>query len=340
MKNENGVSASFKVPKGAVLPFGSLKAALDRDEAKKSRYDSLLESLGRASRREDEDGGPRHELHELISSLSPSKEAIKELSDIFRGDERVITLRPSASFEDFRGAEVVGDDEHVLNASISDPLLLGDAVSRVWASLFTPGAFRSLRAAKVNVKDADVAVLAQETLPSDLSFVLRIFSPTIEKKVSIKMEMEGISDVFEEEIEAPDEHEDPVEVENETKKDGNRDSIAMEIAPGLGEARARVTGANPWRLSYGEPNGTVETIAFANFSKALVSRGGGGDVVEATIDYSEQRLTTDPHFRQELGRRLGAVGRFLAEKFRGRWDVVGCVIGEDIYVKQMLQRPH
>ncbi|KAL0369215.1 UNVERIFIED_CONTAM: Phosphoglucan, water dikinase, chloroplastic [Sesamum calycinum] len=123
-----------------------------------------------------------------------------------------------------------------------------------------------------------MAVLVQEMLSPDISFVLHTLSPT----------------------------------------DKNQNLVEAEIAPGLGETLASGTRGTPWRLSSGKFDGAVQTLAFANFSEELVVRSVGpadGEVIQMTVDYSKKPLTVDPIFRQQLGQRLGAVGFFLEQKF-------------------------
>lgn len=317
----------FKVPKGAVIPFESIRGALD----KSSDYWSLVERLERAAL-QDEICSLLEKLHELVSSLSPSEEILRELSEILPQGAPLI-LRPSASVEDLRGLQVARRDWPIL-----DPSLLGGAVSCVWASLYTPEAFRSRRAARVGERDADVAVLVQEMLLPDLSFVLRNVGPTDDGRVVIGVVGGETEDLVEVEM---DESEGLMDIKIKEENDETKSMIEVEIAPGFPEAPIVDTRASPWRLSYDGTNGTVETLEFANFSEESVPSSGAarGQNLKFTVDYSKKRLTTDPLYRQQLGRQLGAIGLFLAEKFRGQWDVEGCLVGDDIYIVQMHPQP-
>ncbi|KAL0365839.1 UNVERIFIED_CONTAM: Phosphoglucan, water dikinase, chloroplastic [Sesamum radiatum] len=153
-------------------------------------------------------------------------------------------------------------------------------------SMETYRAVLSRRAAGVPQNEAVMAVLVQEMLSPDISFVLHTLSPT----------------------------------------DKNQNLVEAEIAPGLGETLASGTRGTPWRLSSGKFDGSVQTLAFANFSEELVVRSVGpadGEVIQLTVDYSKKPLTVDPIFRQQLGQRLGAVGFFLEQKFGYPQDVEG-----------------
>lgn len=297
--NEGGVPASFNAPKGAVIPFRSMELALERNGSLET-YVSLLESIETAEI-DGELDRLCNRLQELISSLSPSKETVETISKMFPNTARLI-VRSSANVEDLAGMSAAGLYESIPNVSPSNPIVFGHAVARVWASLYTRRAVLSRRAAGVPQDQAVMAVLVQEMLSPDLSFVLHTVSPT----------------------------------------DKNEDVVEAEIAPGLGETLASGTRGTPWRLAAGKFDGTVRSLAFANFSEEMVVRGGGpadGEVIQLTVDYSKKPLTVDASFRQQLGWKLGAVGFFLEQKFDGAQDVEGCLVGKEIYIVQTRPQP-
>ncbi|KAL0391697.1 UNVERIFIED_CONTAM: Phosphoglucan, water dikinase, chloroplastic [Sesamum radiatum] len=297
--NEQGVPASFNVPNGAVLPFSSMELALERNGSMET-YRSLIERIETAEIDGELDRLCK-ELQELISCLSPPKETIGSLSKLFPENARLI-VRSSANVEDLAGMSAAGLYESIPNVSPSNPIIFGHAIARVWASLYTRRAVLSPRAAGVPQNEAVMAVLVQEMLSPDISFVLHTLSPT----------------------------------------DKNQNLVEAEIAPGLGETLASGTRGTPWRLSSGKFDGAVQTLAFANFSEELVVRGVGpadGEVIQMTVDYSKKPLTVDPIFRQQLGQRLGAVGFFLEQKFGCPQDVEGCLVGNDIFIVQTRPQP-
>lgn len=45
----------------------------------------------------------------------------------------------------------------------------------------------------------------------------------------------------------------------------------------------------------------MDTLAFANFSHALmVPEGGGGGLAEVVVDYTKQALSRDPEYRDKV----------------------------------------
>ncbi|KAK6266128.1 hypothetical protein QUC31_016965 [Theobroma cacao] len=298
--SEQGVPASFRVPAGVVIPFGSMELALEQNKSSET-FMSLLEKIETAELENDELDKLCHQLQQLVSSLQPSKDVIDSIIRVFPGNVRLI-VRSSANVEDLAGMSAAGLYESIPNVSPSNPTVFSSAISQVWASLYTRRAVLSRRAAGVTQKDAAMAVLVQEMLSPDLSFVLHTLSPT----------------------------------------DHDHNYVEAEIAPGLGETLASGTRGTPWRVSSGKFDGLVRTLAFANFSEEMVVSGAGpadGEVIRLTVDYSKKPLTVDPIFRHQLSQRLCAVGFFLERKFGCPQDVEGCVLGKDIYVVQTRPQP-
>lgn len=297
--NDQGVPVSFKVPAGAVIPFGSMEMALERSGSMET-YKSLVGHIETA-KIDGELDKLCNDLQELISSLQPPREIFESLGRLFQNSACLI-VRSSANVEDLAGMSAAGLYESIPNVSLSNPIVFGQAVGRVWASLYTRRAVLSRRAAGVPQEAAVMAVLVQEMLSPDLSFVLHTLSPT----------------------------------------DKNDNLVEAEVAPGLGETLASGTRGTPWRLAIGKFDGSVRTLAFANFSKELVVSGSGpadGEVLQLTVDYSRKPLTVDPIFRQQLGLRLGVVGFFLEREFGCPQDVEGCLVGNDIFIVQTRPQP-
>ncbi|KAL5711600.1 phosphoglucan, water dikinase [Ranunculus cassubicifolius] len=296
--SDQGVPASFKVPAGAVIPFGTMESSPDKSGSTET-FHFLLEKIETAKVEGGELDKLCSELQQLISSQRPSLEITKAISKIFPDTARLI-VRSSANVEDLAGMSAAGLYDSIPNVSPSNPDVFGNAIGRVWASLYTRRAV--LSRANVPQQDATMAILVQEMLSPDLSFVLHTMSPT----------------------------------------DRDNNSVVAEIAPGLGETLASGTRGTPWRLSAGKFDGQVKTLAFANFSEELLVLGSGpvdGEMVRSTVDYSKKPLTVDSVFRTQLGQKLCAVGFFLEQKFGCAQDVEGCVVGKDIYIVQTRPQP-
>ncbi|XP_031475207.1 phosphoglucan, water dikinase, chloroplastic isoform X1 [Nymphaea colorata] len=241
---------------------------------------------------------------ELQSLLSAQRPSVETIQKLAEAfpNDASLIVRSSANVEDLAGMSAAGLYESVPNVKPSNIDSFGHAVARVWASLYTRRAVLSRRAAGVPQKDAVMAVLVQGMLSPDLSFVLHTVSPT----------------------------------------DHDHKMVQAEVASGLGETLASGTRGTPWRLKVGKFDGSVTTLAFANFSEELVvskAVPADGEIIKLTVNYSKKPLSVDPVFRRQLGQRLGAVGLFLEQKFGGPQDVEGCVIGEDVYIVQTRPQP-
>ncbi|VVB15179.1 unnamed protein product [Arabis nemorensis] len=300
VNSEHGVPASFQVPTGVVIPFGSMELALKQSNSEE-KFASLLEKLEIARPEGGELDDICDQIHQVMKTLQVPKKTINSISKAFPKDARLI-VRSSANVEDLAGMSAAGLYESIPNVSPSDPLVFSESICQVWASLYTRRAVLSRRAAGVSQREASMAVLVQEMLSPDLSFVLHTVSPA----------------------------------------DPDSNLVEAEIAPGLGETLASGTRGTPWRLASGKLDGIVQTLAFANFSEELLVSGTGpadGKYVRLTVDYSKKRLTVDSVFRQQLGQRLGTVGFFLERNFGCAQDVEGCLVGEDVYIVQSRPQP-
>jgi phosphoglucan,water dikinase len=300
VQSDQGVPASFNVPAGAVIPFGVMELALKQSNSTET-FISLLKQIETARLQNNELDKLCQQLQELVSTQQPPKPVIESLLKTFPSNSRLI-VRSSANVEDLAGMSAAGLYDSIPNVSPSNPTIFSQAVSKVWASLYTRRAVLSRRLAGVPQNEAKMAVLVQEMVSPALSFVLHTLSSS----------------------------------------DNDPNSVEAEVASGLGETLASGTRGTPWRLSAGKFDGSVKTLAFANFSEELVVGASGpadGEVMSLTVDYSLKPLTVDPVFRRQLGQRLGSVGFFLEQKFGGPQDVEGCVVGKDIFIVQTRPQP-
>jgi phosphoglucan, water dikinase len=298
--SDQGIPAEFGVPAGAVIPFGSMEDAL-KNSGSLDSYTSLLGRIETAKIENDDLDSLSSELQAIVSLLSPSEKTIESLKNIFNPNARLI-VRSSANVEDLAGMSAAGLYESIPNANLCDSSAFGAAVGQVWASLYTRRAILSRRAAGVPQRDSKMAILVQEMLQPDLSFVLHTISPA----------------------------------------DHDHKLVEAEVAPGLGETLASGTRGTPWRLSCDMFDGRVTILAFANFSQEMVVLKSGpanGEVVRLTVDYSEKPLSVDETFRKQFGQRLAAIGQFLEQKFGGAQDVEGCLVGKDIFIVQSRPQP-
>ncbi len=205
--------------------------------------------------------------------------------------ETALIVRSSANCEDLEGFAGAGLYESVLNVPASE---VGPAIRAVWASLWTDRATLSRREAGIPHEQAHMAVLIQELLDPDLSFVLHTVNPLT----------------------------------------SNARELYAEIVVGLGETLASAaTRGNPYRLVSHKDSGAVTTLAFADFSQALHPKAGGG-LRRETVDYAAIDLSRCSEARQRLGAQLASVGAAVERAFGGPQDIEGVVVQGRVYLVQ------
>jgi phosphoglucan,water dikinase len=336
----DGAAPVFEAPDGVCLPFGCMEAAVAAD-GKAGALEAALAAadaaVGAAQRGEP---GAAAALDARCAEVEAVVAGValpaEELRRVAAAFPRGCTLivRSSANVEDLAGMSGAGLYESVPNVGAGDAAALGAAVRRVWASLHARRALLARAAAGVPPRAARMAVAVQRQLAPELSFVLHTAHPLT----------------------------------------GDAGVLAAELAPGLGETLASGTRGSGWRLEVDKATGDVSTLAFANFSQALLPAGGapadvsaaaaaaagggggaslaaavaarraaapGGDgaVAARVVDYSAQELSWSEDARAAAGRRLCAVGRLLEAEFGAAQDVEGCVAGGRLYVVQTRPQP-
>lgn len=243
--------------------------------------------------------------------------SLKLLNSVFGESTRLI-VRSSANVEDLAGMSGAGLYDSIPNVRLSDPEDLSAAVTSVWASLFSRRAALSRRAAGVRQGDSAMAVLVQELMTPDLSFVLHTKDPLGEDAKARGGSSNGNGASL------------------------GKGQVHAELAPGLGETLASGTRGTPWRFSVDKQSGEVLLTAVANFSEQLVVVAGGrgdGTVVRKAVDYSQLQLSLSPDRLKGLAQRLGHVGKFIEESFGSAQDIEGCVVGDRVVVVQSRPQP-
>lgn len=278
----------FQVPTGIALPHGIFQKQL----AKHSKaYDSLISKF--SSEFESEDGdydSVADSLRQFIkSNIVLDNDHCEIVQKVFPNDARVM-VRSSANAEDLESMSGAGLYDSVANVDVNSTEELQEAVSSVWATLWTKRAATSRASYNISHEKVSMAVLVQEMVAADLCFI-------------------GFS-------------RDPV---------GNRpENIYVEVAVGMGETLASATtDGSPYRFRVNRDSLAVEDVMFASYSDALVPDSEGSGLVQQVIDYSDQLLTTNNSFREELVNRIAQTILFLEKEFGGPQDIEGTVMLRD-----------
>jgi phosphoglucan,water dikinase len=280
--------AGFRTPSSWVVPFGVLEEGLRAAPDLEAEYRQLQGEINRNIA--DEFARAAKRLRELIGQVSVPAEIAATVGRHFGARDRLM-VRSSANCEDLAELAGAGLYDSIANVAPAD---VASAVRAVWSSLWTARAALSRKQAGIPHDQAFMAVLIQQMLKPDLSFVLHTVNPL----------------------------------------DGNPRELYAEAAVGLGEILASGTmRGNPYRFVCDKESGTLRMLAFANFSQALRPAAAGG-VSRETVDYSRIPLSCDAAARKELGGRLARIGRQVEEALDGPQDIEGAVVGKEIYLVQ------
>jgi len=229
-------------------------------------------------------------LRELIGQLELHEEIMGAVMQEFSNGSPVI-VRSSANCEDLPAFASAGLYDSVLNVP---PPEADSAVRAVWASLWTSRAARSRRQAGIPHEMAHMAVLIQEMLRPDLSFIMHTMSP----------------------------------------RDGNADEMYVELAVGLGPTLASgAVPGSPYRMVCNKRSAKLKMLGFASFNYAL-RPGRGKELRREAIDYSTVAFSQDAATRQKFASRFASIARKVERAFGCPQDVEGAILGDEIYLVQ------
>lgn len=223
----------FSAPRALAIPFGVLEAAL-RAETGCEAYEALRRTV------DDLDGaefdGALRKLRQMICSLPVPAEIGGRVCAYF-GEQTRIAVRSSSNAEDLAGLAGAGLYDSIVGVRAIEA---DAAIRAVWASLWTRRAAQSRRQYRIPHEQAHMAVLVQEMVEPEYSFVLHTADPVT----------------------------------------GEHGRVGMEIAAGLGETLVSADQpGQPWRLSTGEGEPPLlHACASFSFQRQPSDREGVSDI--------------------------------------------------------------
>jgi phosphoglucan,water dikinase len=248
---------TFKAPAGVFIPFGAMEACVvgagKADDFATGVVAAEAAAVG---------GDPAAieaacaSLRQLIGSVPFPPALAAQLAAAFPnsadGAAARVVVRSSANVEDLAGMSAAGLYESVLGVSAGSAAELGEAVTEVWASLYSRRAVLARRAAGVPQAAAHMAVLVQEMAPSRVSFVLHTAAtsgagatPAAPAPIAPPVVTPvGAAPV----LAAP-------------AAAAPSATLEAEVAVGLGETLASGARGSPWRLEVDQATGVVRTTA-------------------------------------------------------------------------------
>jgi len=278
----------FLVPTALVVPFGVMEKVQSSNKELSARYRESENELDAISTHRIE--ATIDHLRKLIEQLEWPDEITSVVTKTFKPDDRLM-VRSSANCEDLEDFAGAGLYESIPNVPPADVV---SAIRRVWSSLWTRRAVLSRIQAGIPQEQAQMAVIVQQMIAPDYSFVLHTVNPLSH----------------------------------------NADEVYAEIAVGLGETLASAASrGTPYRLVYNKKSGEVQTLAFANFSYALQAASKDG-LTRELLDYSRVSLSRESELRKDMGRRLAKVGSVVENEFGRAQDIEGAIVVDKIYLVQ------
>jgi phosphoglucan,water dikinase len=229
-------------------------------------------------------------LQSLIRELEMPPALASEVMRQFGPDVRLM-VRSSATCEDLAGLTAAGLYESIANV---DPGRIGDAVREVWASLWTPRAALSRKSSGFSHDRTFMAVLIQQLISPDLSFIMHTRNPLSE----------------------------------------NPDEMLVELVVGLGQTLASAEQpGTPYRLVSNKVTGDIRMLAFANLSEAVFPAAKEVTVTKK-LDYSKIKFSINTSCRESIGKRLGSIGGLVETATGGPQDIEGVIAGRTIFLVQ------
>ncbi len=280
----------FRAPRGLAIPFGVMEWCLGQAPEIQREYRTLQEQLQGTAPGNLE--SLLQSLRELLLRLPMPEQIGKEVTAFFSPEVR-LAVRSSANGEDLEKLSGAGLYESIVNVL---PAGASVAVAQVWASLWTRRATLSRTQAGIPHAQIHMAVLLQELVSPDLSFIMHTVNPLT----------------------------------------GAREEALVELAVGLGEtlASSSVPGT-PYRLACHRKTSAVSLLSCSSFSIALrPAPAAASGIVQERLDYSRIALSTDAAFSARLGKRLAQIAVFLEERLGLPQDVEGVWMGDTVHLVQ------
>jgi len=280
--------SGFATPHSFVIPFGVMARSLRAAPEIGQKYGALVRELNGLQEAAFKDF--LEEMRNMIYTLVVPEEISAVIRRNFKKSARLM-VRSSSNCEDLEEYAGAGVYSSVANV---DPMNIVAAVREVWSSLWTRRAFLGRKNAGIPHEAAHMAVLIQEMIVPDYSFIVHTVNPVSK----------------------------------------NPHEIYAELALGLGEtlASGRMPGT-PFQLIFDKRTGSVSMLSFASFSSALLPDRKGG-LTQKTLNYSTIDLSIDKLVRTKVGKIIGMVGKFVENAFGLPQDIEGLISGDAVYLVQ------
>lgn len=295
------IHRNFKAPKGLVLPFGIYESEKSKNAEELSKLVTDYQNAWDNCDGEATKCIPDKIRKFVMSQFVVDQNILTKICGSFQRDCKIM-VRSSANCEDLEDMSGAGLYDSVANVKAQSPNEICDAVRTVWGSLWTRRAASSRSAHGVDHNAASMAVLVQEMVNSDLSFVAFSVNPA---------------------------------------NTADRNHIYIEAALGMGETLASGgQEGQPYRMRVRRDDTSATFVdTLASYSHALVPKlqehGASSDadscgfeehnLFAKTVNYSKEKMTTDAEFCMRVSKEIAKVVLTLEKELGGMQDVEGAV---------------
>lgn len=283
----------FEAPTGVALPHGIFHCERERHGKKYKQLVQGYNELHKAGHGSDKLDAHAEKIASFVKDgFDVAAAAVSSIQKAMRGGKKVM-VRSSANAEDLETMSGAGLYDSIANVNVHDESQLVQAIKSVWASLWTKRAASSRMGYKVEHEQVSMAVLVQEMVESEISFVAFSREPVGHG-----------SDLY----------------------------IEMAVGMGETLASATTDGS-PYRFRVSRDGMYVETVSFGSYSESLVPVGteqgdAKGGLQSAVVDYSRERMTTDCQWRIAIVQCIAKTVLTLEKAFDRPQDVEGSVTTE------------
>ena len=278
--------SGFKAIGGVYIPFGSMEACL-RDAGRGDELERLKAAVESAARLGNSlmIDAACQAVRDLINATLIPPDIAATICAAFPlpedegggGKSGRLAIRSSSNVEDLAGMSGSGLYHSVLGVPAGSSRELAEAVSEVWASLYTRGAVMNRLAAGVSQVDARMAVFVQEMAAAEVSFLVHTAAGGGAGKSSYSSSFSSPSSSR--------------GWYGDSSTAGGPSAVAeAELAVGLGEtsSAAAESRGSPWRLQVDQTTGSVRTVEFASLGKVRMFHPHSAHlgVTHEAVDYS------------------------------------------------------
>lgn len=210
-------------------------------------------------------------------------------------DKSLLAIRSSSNLEDLKKSAGAGLFDSKVGIALNNDKQIIEAVVQVWASLFTSRGVISRKKANIPGSKGKMAILVQEMMNPELSFVIHTVNPIT----------------------------------------SNKNEIYIELAYGLGETLASANQkGSPFRIIFNKLNEGISIFNYSSYHLSL-ERDSNNKVNYRRINYCNEKLFNDEKLLQEIALKLGKIGQFLENELGNAQDIEGGITKEsEIFLVQ------